>query len=419
MRQLQIVVPDEKIEYIMGILGDYAKDPLHIEASGELDTILVHIDESKVDEVVEALRKRGVEDYGSIVILPSTLTLKRKDADDTTPSKGMAPKVELEALAKESSSPSASFYYMTIASAFVATLGLLLDSTAAVIGAMVIAPLLRPAIAICVGTVLGDPKLFRTSLFTTFMGLVLAVGVAMVTAFATIRFGLIPPLTELEVNLPREILVRTDLNVLNIGLALASGAAGAYSFAEGKGETLMGVMIAVALIPPACTAGIGVALWDMSIFGGAGLILLVNVICINIAGTLVLWKVGIRPRRFFRALESGRSMKKRVLTTVAILVIISSLFAYSTYQTYSEYRFKEDIQEEAVAIASGLANVTAAEVDSIDIAGDAITVRMTLLSGAGNIPPDSALTIRDGLEARFGAGYSYEVQVVTETYQTA
>ncbi len=227
---------------------------------------------------------------------------------------------------------------------------------------MVIAPLLGPSISICVGTVLGDGRLFRSAMFNVFIGLVLAIAVSIITAWVTLRSGLIAPLLDVDVGLPKEILERTNLNVLNIGLALASGAAGAYSFAEGKGQALIGVMVAVALMPPACVVGIGLALVDSEIFLGSALLLLANVICINIAGTLVLWKVGVRPTRIFKEIESQKRVKKRVATTAIILMILSAFFAYSTYEAYTTLQFKDEIKDEVIAVAQGMDNVTGIEV---------------------------------------------------------
>ncbi len=413
MRQIQIVIPDEKVEKFLNILASYDENPLHTKATGPFDTIIIHVENEKVDEIVEILRINGVEEEGSIFILPKGVTLTKKEEECIDKKKRIAaPTVELIAQAKESSELTRSFFYMTIISAFVTTLGLLLDSTAFVIGAMVIAPLLGPSISICVATVLGESKLFRGSLTNLFIGLIIAIVVSTVAAWTAVNSGLIPPHIDLEAELPKEILERTDLNVLNIGLALASGAAGAYSFAERKGEILVGVMIAVALMPPACVVGIGIALQDIGIFGGASLLLMVNVICINIAGTLVLWKLGVKPSRIFRETESEKHVKKRVVTSAVILVVLSAIFAYSTYDAYVEIQFKEDIQREANNIADGLENVSEVEVTSIAIDNSHIKVRVTLFSTTGNLNSTCAQTIKEGLEEEW-TDYTFTV-IVTE-----
>lgn len=416
MRQIQIVVPDEEVKRFMHVLTRFDKNPLHTKATGPFDTIIVQVKDELVDDVVEILRSRGLEEKGSIFIMPPGISITKKEEVSEEKKKKIAPRVELIAKATESSELTRSFFYLTIISAFVATLGLLFDSTAVVIGAMVIAPLLGPSISICVSTVLGEAKMFRASLLNLFIGLAIAIMVSTVTAWATINSGLIPPLLAPEIQLPKEILERTDLNVLFIGLALASGAAGAYSFAERKGELLVGVMIAVALIPPAGVAGIGMALLDSEIFLGATLLLLVNVICINIAGTLVLWKIGVRPTRIFKEIESEKRVKRRVVTTAIILLVISAFFVYSTYQTYVEFQFKESIQEEINDIAESIQNVSDVEVQSINIDGSKIEVEVTLSFSSGNLSGNIAEIIKEGLEEKW-ADYDFAVEVRIENIQ--
>ena len=195
MRQIQIVIPDETVEKFLTILASYDENPLHTKATGPFDTIIIHVEDAIVDEIVEILRINGVEEEGSIFILPKGVTLTKKEEECIDKKKRIAaPTVELVAQAKESSELTRSFFYMTIISAFVTTLGLLLDSTAFVIGAMVIAPLLGPSISICVATVLGESKLFRGSLTNLFIGLIIAIVVSTVAAWTAVNSGLIPPL---------------------------------------------------------------------------------------------------------------------------------------------------------------------------------------------------------------------------------
>jgi uncharacterized membrane protein len=175
-------------------------------------------------------------------------------------------------------------------------------------------------------------------------------------------------------------------------------------------------MIAVALIPPAGVAGIGIALLDSDIFLGATLLLLVNVICINIAGTLVLWKIGVRPTRIFKEIESEKRVKRRVVTTAIILLVISAFFVYSTYQTYVEFQFKESIQEEINDIAEGFQNVSDVEVQSIEIDGSKIKVEVTLSFSSGNLTGNFAQIIKDGLEDKW-KDYDFDVEVRIENIQ--
>ena len=178
MRQVQIVVPDQRVEEFLELVQDYDDSPQHLTATGPFDTMILNVDDSRVDELVEILRVKGLDEEGQIIILPPSVAFSHSSKKQRFPYKKqdekVAPSVELMELAKGSSELGKSFVFMTVISAFVATLGLLLDSTAVVIGAMVIAPLLGPSIAICVGTVLGEPKLFRDSLVNLIIGLLVS-----------------------------------------------------------------------------------------------------------------------------------------------------------------------------------------------------------------------------------------------------
>jgi uncharacterized membrane protein len=136
-----------------------------------------------------------------------------------------------------------------------------------------------------------------------------------------------------------------------VGLALASGAAGAYSFAEKKGEILVGVMIAVALVPPASIVGIGIgieALRNIDFILSSGLLLAVNVICINIAATLVFWKLGIKPGSFMKMLFSEKEVKKRLAITVVILILLGGVLSWTTWTSYQNYRLEKSIEKETL-----------------------------------------------------------------------
>ena len=303
---------------------------------------------------------------------------------------------------------------MIVVSAFVATLGLMMNSPAIVIGAMVIAPLLGPSIAASVGTVMGDTALFRKGIISTTLGLIIVIIAAAATAFFVNSLQLLPPLLDISIeDLPSEIAERTTLNILIVGLALASGAAGAYSFAEKKGEILVGVMIAVALVPPASIVGIGIALLDADFIINSGLILAVNVFCINIAATLVFWKLGIKPGGFLEMMFSKMDIRRRLAVTLTILIILGAILGWTTFITYHNYQLEKKIREEAVSVLDNgnYLYINDVEVEEINLGinafgfntRDEVIVKITIYSN--NITECSnqslASDIRLALNARF------------------
>lgn len=151
-------------------------------------------------------------------------------------------------------------------STVVAAIGLIENNVAVVIGAMVIAPLLGPNLALSLGISLGDLALMKKAVFTS------AAGVSLAFALSALM-GLVLPLEEYS----DELMARTDVGVSSAILALASGAAAALSLTTGLSSVLVGVMVAVALLPPAATLGIMVGQGERDLALGAGLLLMVNI----------------------------------------------------------------------------------------------------------------------------------------------
>ncbi len=181
-------------------------------------------------------------------------------------------------------------YYLSMValSVVVACSGLLLGDVAVIIGAMVIAPLIGPSMAIALATALGDLTLGRKALFASLAG----VSVAFVLS-AGVGFVLtVDPTGE-------QIAGRTELTWGHLSLALAAGAAGAISLAQGVGAGLVGVMVAVALLPPLAAAGLLVGDGHLSEGIGAFTLTAANVVCVNLAATAAFVVQGVRPHAWW------------------------------------------------------------------------------------------------------------------------
>ncbi|MEM8738138.1 MAG: TIGR00341 family protein [Planctomycetota bacterium] len=176
-------------------------------------------------------------------------------------------------------------YLLTVLlSSVIASVGLVRNNAAVVIGAMVIAPLLLPNMSLALGTTLGDFKMVLRSLWTN------AAGVALCLGFA-VAVGLWVPF---DPTVP-EIASRTEVGISDVVLALAAGTAGAVAVTSGVSANLIGVMVAVALLPPMVAFGllIGAEMWSRA--GGTGLLLAVNLTCVNLAAVATFLMRGIRP----------------------------------------------------------------------------------------------------------------------------
>jgi uncharacterized hydrophobic protein (TIGR00341 family) len=199
------------------------------------------------------------------------------------------------------------FVIMVLLSTVVAAIGLFNDNVAVIIAAMVIAPLLGPNMALAFGSALGDHELIGKAALSNFIGLTLAiVGAAAAGLLLPDKFS------------GPELLSRTTLGYDSIALALASGAAGAISITTRVSSALVGVMVAVALMPPAAATGYMLGTERYMLAAGAGSLLAVNIVCINLSAQIVFLVQGIKPRTWIEQ----RSAKESTLTSLVIWSVL-------------------------------------------------------------------------------------------------
>ncbi|MBE0689107.1 MAG: TIGR00341 family protein, partial [Anaerolineae bacterium] len=181
--------------------------------------------------------------------------------------------------------PGSDYVVLVIIAAIIASLGLVLNSSAVVIGAMLVAPFMQPCIGFAVGMATAELQLVRRGFVA------LLVGVPLALAFAFI----IGALANLQTATP-EMLARTQPGLLDIGVAMMSGIIGAYALARKNiSSALAGVAIAAALMPPLCTFGLELAAGRQDTAVRAGLIFATNIVGISVAAWIVFMWLGIRP----------------------------------------------------------------------------------------------------------------------------
>ncbi|MHA6333266.1 TIGR00341 family protein [Qipengyuania sp. CAU 1752] len=177
-------------------------------------------------------------------------------------------------------------YLVTVLlSTVIAGLGMHSGQTAVVIGAMVIAPLLGPTMGLAMAATVGDFRLGRRAATTLGIGTLLAVFAGLLVGWSV---SIDPSVSELR--------NRTIVQPADIALALACGAAGVLAFSRGTSLSLVGVMIAVALVPPLAACGIFLATGDMQLAGGAAYLYCINLVCVNVAGIVTFLLQGLPPR---------------------------------------------------------------------------------------------------------------------------
>lgn len=256
-----------------------------------------------------------------IIVHPVDTVLPR-DADEA-PDAQQATREELYSQIEKGARIDDNFLLLTFLSTMVAAIGLIEDNVAVVIGAMVIAPLLGPFIALAFASSLGDRRLLVAAAQTALVGLgmvfLLSLGIGIIWPADITRGELLVASTE--------ILARTDVGLDGIALALAAGAAAVLSLTTGLSTTLVGVMVAVALLPPAASLGmlLGAGMPDLAM--GALLLLSVNIVCVIVAAKLVFYSRGIAPRTWYEQSKARQSIALAgVIWGVLLLLLVFLVF---------------------------------------------------------------------------------------------
>lgn len=208
---------------------------------------------------------------------------------------------------------------------FIASLGLNTNSTAVIIGAMLISPLMGPIIGIGLGVGIQDFQLIKHSVRNLLMATTFSV-------LTSTLYFLISPVSEGH----SELLARTSPTIYDVLIGLFGGAAGIIAIgSKNKGNVIPGVAIATALMPPLCTAGYGLATWQLNYFFGAFYLFLINSIYIALATF-----IGVKLMQYesHPTLNPTRARKVRqTIYTVAILTMLPSLWL--TYNMLRQNRF--------------------------------------------------------------------------------
>lgn len=198
------------------------------------------------------------------------------------------------------------YVFMTVMSCGIATLGLLQGSAAVIIGAMLISPLMGPIVSMGMSLATFDFRALRSALKA------IAIGVAVSLLTATV-IVLASPLREPTA----EILARTEPTLFDLLVAVFSGLAGAYATITRKGETIVGVAIATALMPPLAVVGFGVAVGSGTIAGGAAFLFMTNLLAIALSVTIMARWYG------FGATDSPKQTAWQATLIVGTFVLLS------------------------------------------------------------------------------------------------
>ena len=316
MKYVEVVVAAGSAETIERIAEKAKAEDCRRGVEGEDGQLAIRmlVSNDKLQWVLDALQHiLGAQPSAKVLVLPVEAHWPRRDSKSSE-----GPTASREALyhsVERSARLNRDYLLLVVLSTFVAAIGLVENNVAVIIGAMVIAPLLGPNLALSLGTALGDLGLVREAAVTLVVGILLAMAIS---------FGL--GYFWLEDLSSSELMARTLAGWDTVALALASGAAAALSLSTGLSSVLVGVMVAVALLPPAATVGLLLGYGEPGLALGAALLLAVNVVCVNLASKTVFFFKGVNPRTWLEKETARRAMRVYlagwlVLLTVLMLVI--------------------------------------------------------------------------------------------------
>ena len=295
-------------------------------------TSRILVDVKNQQDLLDALRRAVSrnEDW-RITLIPVEATLpKPEDAPKNNNNgkwkfkdilRGSITREELHSDMERGAKISVDFLLLVILSSLVAGIGLIYSDVAVIIGAMVIAPLLGPNLALAFGAALGDKALILKAIKTNIVGLGLTLAITIAAGF------FISVETVLQ---STEMMNRTHVGFASIALALASGAAAVLSLTMGVSSALVGVMVAVALMPPAVTLGVTLGSGQLGLAYGTFLLLATNIVCVNLAAQTIFRLKGIRPRTWYEEKKAKQASRTNSLVWFSMLIILAGLIYLKT-----------------------------------------------------------------------------------------
>jgi uncharacterized hydrophobic protein (TIGR00271 family) len=285
------------------------------------------------------------------------------------------------------------WWVMLLLSVAIATFGILQDSTAVVIGAMLIAPLMTPIIGTAAGAVNGWPKRITASLGMIAAGVSASIGLAFVIgAWA-------PQLIPLASN--SQVTSRVSPNIIDMGIALAAGAAGAFANVNKRvSASIAGVAIAVALVPPLGVVGLTLHAGMLGDALGAFLLFLTNLVSIILAAMIVFGLTGFAP--ISRMKENANEIKRVAITVSIAAILIAIPLAFTVSSVITTATHQANAQK---AAEEWLEDSPALELFRVEVKGSDVSIVVT---GPQNIPPIQDL--EDALSESVGKPVTVEVE---------
>lgn len=322
---IEISCDSENHETVLSLAEDSKVRILSASVSGVLDdrtSIRLYVETSELQAVLDRLQTFLSARSDSLILL-SAVDAQIGGSDNLIDSDlnfVVATREEIFLEISKGTECDRNFLILAVLATIVAAIGISEDNVAVVIGAMVIAPLLGPNLGLALGSVMGDKELMKDALFTNLVGVCITILVAIV-------FSLLWT-PNLDSN---ELLSRTTIQPASIVLALASGIAAVVSLTTRLTNTLVGVMVAVALAPPATVMGMMIGIQNWTLAAGAAQLLMVNIVAVNFSAQVVFLIRGVRPRTWLAQRKAKQSTALNLAIWSALLLACAVLAYFKVW----------------------------------------------------------------------------------------
>lgn len=336
MRQLEVTVPSAHSDRTEDILEKYADDIVTSEAEKDGEKLVrfeTTVESEKIDELTERLKDIKELDTGDLtisVLEQSAVIEKGKKAEGGSSALSVQ---EMYSKAISFSSFNKTSWMLIGLASGIASFGIMLENIPVVIGAMVIAPMLSPFISASFGLVIGDRSLIKESFLYGIISIVFAI---------LMSFALTIPLPA-RVN--PLMLMLSEPSILTILLSLFVGASAALTFTTEARESLAGVAVAIALVPPSAVAGMTLRMLEFDIFVNVIIVIFTNVISIILAGSIAFKVMGVTPSTYYRKKVSQTQLRRALLLSAVSLLIIGLPVAFLSYQDYQDFNLQSEVEE--------------------------------------------------------------------------
>jgi uncharacterized hydrophobic protein (TIGR00341 family) len=320
-RLVEVVLPGSNKEDAERLLEEYdVKDYSYSKFSETHLEFHIIVKRDITEELLDAFQKKfsNLEGFRIIIIpietyipLPEEKSRIGEEYTEKQGEHGRISREEIISQVSEMSRLTKVYIVLVAASALVASIGLIHDDVAVIIGAMIIAPLIGPNIGLSLANVIGNKKLAYTAIKTNIVGILISFFIALIV-------GMI-----FFVNTQNQsIVLRTNVAIASIFLALASGLAGSLAITTELSAAFVGVMIAVALLPPLAAFGLLVGSGNFYLALSSLILFLVNLVCINLVATLSFMAQKIKPLEEKESITAKKTAIRSIIIWISILIIL-------------------------------------------------------------------------------------------------